>query len=212
MKTKFILNYDNSKLNIVGLSNKYDDFMSRIGSTGEEISSSNYLLPMNNLKDISVSDIKQNKEIDLTKIGKKLTNLSKVYTDKTHQIVPNYQIKIVEYDDQGNIAYKPYIKSNANIDTSNLIISDYVSIEEFFLSNTIKEILQITHTNHKQFNKLFNLAQHLHSNELVGLIKNELNKPIVFKDGGPSYNCAIYGEVNKTSYKLYLYILNKFQI
>jgi len=164
-------------------------------------------------EDLSEHLINGDPEIDIEKVGIKLSNLNRIYVDKDDNIlfrVKRMEIsKNVEGEEVSRKIYESKL-SNINLDIpikwSNKFMPKKLAIKKFVFSKHY----QIHHVNGLTFDFLYNMAKELdEKNALmyIGTGKKGKNK-LIMTTGGIEYSGFLEGRVKGESYLLILHLTN----
>lgn len=183
----------------------------KTNSQGEHIQSLAIVQPP--LQDVNAEEIlTSDAELNLLQSGQILEETTRAYLNSQGQVVGDFQKIAIQLDPKGNeVSRKPKVSRLANINDLNPVeVIQTVPVQALLKKYAIKRIYQLAHTDGVQFDFLYQLAKHLSESKKAGLLAVGQKKlPLIFKNEGVPYRCALYGQTQNNTYKLLLLILGQ---
>lgn len=154
-------------------------------------------------------------EIDLARIGKPLDDVTRAYINpQTRAVAKNFQVMVVQYAQDGEEKErKPYQRRKPNIDEENypVKIGKLVPRDKFFRTFVVERAYQLGHDDGLKYEFLYELAKTLQEQQSVALLGAgpKGQAPLVFKDNGRPFRCALSGVVQGERYQLLVLLLGQ---
>ena len=191
-----------------------------VSESGERIDHKRFLLfsgpPRNRCEE---EYIKENKDIDLTKIGKVLGKTKVILVDNEFKPVLNYRTLDVLYENGKEIAKRDHIvrESNVNNEEKPLsIIQRTYSTKYIFQNYLISHVYQVKNISSLGFKFCYNLAkkyedfskaQMVRTSKVIKRNGKVIGSPLIFRRDSRIYKyCFLTGSVKKDSYALLLLV------
>lgn len=158
---------------------------------------------------------KSDDEIDLETIGKPLEEVTKAYFNpSSREIARTFEVIIVQYAPDGTEKErKPFQSRKPNVedDVYPVKINKLVPADAFFNHFVVERAYQLGHDDTLKYEFLFELAAKLEKENKVALLGagTKGNAPLVFKDNGRAFRCALSGKTYEDRYELLVLLLGQ---
>ncbi len=164
------------------------------------------------LEEVSEALVEGDPEIDLERFGMFLTETSRVYANENGIVHSVEEFEVVTNPDGTERQRRPRRKEPQNINTdvplkwTGKFIKKSDAVRRFVLAGK----KQIEHINGLTFDFLFEIAQKLHEEDSLLLVRGGegRDQPLVMNRGGKPYNAFLEGRIDGDSYCLILHLSN----
>lgn len=154
-------------------------------------------------------------EVDLNVIGRPLEDVTRAYFNpETREIARSFEITLIQYDAEGNEKErKPFERRKPNVDDEvyPVKIGKFVPRAKFFEHFVVERAYQLGHDDTLKYEFLYELAAKLEKDECVALLGAgpKGQGPLVFKDNGRPFRCALTGRTEGERYELLVLLLGQ---
>jgi len=158
---------------------------------------------------------KSDDEVDLSVIGRPLEDVTRAYfKPETREIARSFEITLVQYGPDGaEKERKPFQRRKPNIDDEvyPVRIGKFVPREKFFQLFVVERAYQLGHDDALKYEYLYELAAKLEADQSVALLGAgpKGQGPLVFKDNGRPFRCALTGRTDGERYELLVLLLGQ---
>ncbi|MBT5934864.1 hypothetical protein [Sulfurimonas sp.] len=166
------------------------------------------------LEDLSQAIIKDDVDIDIEIIGKKVEGLKKIYVDENNKIVFNIKmIEVIKDKDGVEQKREALVSKAANISIENLpikwsgkLMPKAAAIKKFAFAKHY----QIRHVNGLTYDFLYDMAKELSDKDGLMFVGGgeKGNEPLVVTTGGTPYRGFLEGRIKDDKYMLILHLTN----
>lgn len=161
-------------------------------------------------KTIISSDI----DVDIEKVGKKISDLKKVYANQNDHIAMNVNLMEIVKDSNGDIIEeRDLVVKEANISVdkcpikwSGKTVPKKVAAKKFVFAKHY----QIKHVNGLTYDFLYKMAKELHEQDALVFVGagEKGNEPLLVTAGGTPYRGFLEGRIDGDKYMLLLHLTN----
>lgn len=154
-------------------------------------------------------------EIDLAVIGRPLEDVTRAYFHPgTREIARSFAATVVQYAPDGTEKdRKPLERRKPNVgdEVYPVTIGKFVPRERFFETFVVERAYQLGHDDTLKYEFLHGLAHRLESENAVALLGAgpKGQGPLIFKDNGRPFRCALSGRTQGERYELLVLLLGQ---
>jgi hypothetical protein len=200
-KVKFVLGNNSEKQNI------------KILKSTMELTEEALVAKYGDLKTLGEAIIESDPELDIEKIGRKISGTHKLYLNKDNKIAYRVNmLQILKTPGGEEKERKDLTKILANITGENMVqwSGKKISKEEAVRKFVFVRKYQIRHVSGLTYDFLYDMAKELHDSKSlmrVGTGKKG-NEPLIITSGGTPYRAFLEGRIDGDKYCLILHLTN----